>query len=168
MNVLLDSLDQCGKGSDFKESYQRLEANAMLEMHALKRRIRSGEYRPGTGVEFALCERGRVRPVRAPTVRDRVAEKAMNQVILLPEIRRRIIYDNTASVKDRGVDMARQRFATHLRKHIAKYGLTGWVAFIDQSKYYDNIDHEKLKAQFCALTPYEDERKSRSPRGERG
>lgn len=158
MNALLDCLDECGKSSYFKESYQRLEANAMLEMHALKRRVKSGKYRPGTGVEFPLCERGRVRPVRAPTVRDRVAEKAMNQIILMPEVRRRIIYDNTASIQNRGVDMARRRFETHLRKHIAQYGMTGWVAFIDQSKYYDNIDHEQLKAQFAALTPYEAER----------
>jgi len=50
---------------------------------------------------------------------------------LLPEIKKRIIYDNTASVERRGIDMARNRFATHLRKFIVKNGINGYIVFLD-------------------------------------
>jgi len=50
----------------------------MLEAYSSKVELYSGHYTPGHGKEFELCERGRRRPIRAPTVRDRMIQKTMN------------------------------------------------------------------------------------------
>lgn len=152
MNVLLDAFDQCRRGSDWKASTQRYEANVMLKTLEIKQSIESGSYYPAKCKEFRLSERGKVRPVKAPTIEDRVVAKAHNQHILLPEIRKRIIYDNGASIKDRGNDFVKHRFETHIHKHFRQRGDNGgYILFADFTKFFDNIPHEQLKGQFYAF-----------------
>lgn len=164
MNVLLNAFDQCRRGSDWKASTQRYEANVMLKTLEIKQSIESGAYRPAKCKEFILSERGKVRPVKAPAIEDRVVAKAHNQQILLPEIRRRIIYDNGASIQDRGNDFARRRFETHIHKHYrerVEKGLKpyngGYARFSDFTKFFDNLPHEELKEQFHEFTDSQEE-----------
>lgn len=144
LNVLLNAFDQCRSGSDWKASTQRYEANVMLKTLEIKQSIESGAYHPSKCKEFILSERGKVRPVKAPAIEDRVVAKAHNQQILLPEIHRRIIYDNGASIQGRGNDFARQRFETHIHKHYrerVEKGLKpyngGYALFADFTKFFD-------------------------------
>lgn len=149
MNVLLDAFDQCKSGSDWKATTQRYEANTMLKTLELKQNIESGAYRPLKCKEFIQSERGKERPVKAPAIEDRVVAKAHNQQILLPEIRKRIIYDNGASIKKRGNDFAEHRFETHVHKHFRERGDNGgYILFTDFTKFFDNIPHDELKQQF--------------------
>lgn len=164
MNVLLDAFDQCRSGSDWKASTQRYEANVMLKTLEIKQSIEGGTYRPSKCKEFILSERGKVRPVKAPVIEDRVVAKAHNQQILLPEIHRRIIYDNGASIQNRGNDFARRRFETHIHKHYrerVEKGLKpyngGHVLFADFTKFFDNIPHDELKEQFHEFTDSSEE-----------
>lgn len=149
MNVLLDAFDECRRGSDWKASTQRYEANVMLKTLEMKQGIESGTYRPAKCKEFILSERGKTRPVKAPTIEDRVVAKAHNQQILLPGIMKRIIYDNGASIKNRGNDFEKHRFETHVHKHFRERGDNGgYILFADFTKFFDNIPHEGLKEQF--------------------
>ena len=164
MNVLLNAFDQCRSGSDWKASTQRYEANVMLKTLEIKQSIESGAYHPSKCKEFILSERGKVRPVKAPAIEDRVVAKAHNQQILLPEIHRRIIYDNGASIQGRGNDFARQRFETHIHKHYrerVEKGLKpyngGYALFADFTKFFDNVPHEELKGQFHEFTDFPEE-----------
>ena len=53
---------------DWKASTQRYEANVMLKTLEIKQSIESGAYHPSKCKEFILSERGKVRPVKAPSI----------------------------------------------------------------------------------------------------
>ena len=49
-----------------------------------------------------------------------------------------LIYDNGASLKDKGLDFARRRFEIHLRNAYKEYGGKAYILLMDFTKYYDN------------------------------
>lgn len=105
----------------------------------------------GPTEEFSLSERGRVRPITSIRIRDRIVRHVLCDEILLPEVKKHIIYDNGASIKGRGISHQRERFEVHLRRYYRKYGNDGWILFGDFSKFYDNIIHEIAKRELLKL-----------------
>jgi hypothetical protein len=71
--------------------------------------------------------------------------------VLMPEVKKHIIYDNCASIKGRGISLQRKRFEVHLHKYFKLYGNNGWILFGDFSKFYDNIIHEIAKRELLKL-----------------
>jgi hypothetical protein len=63
---------------------------------------------------------------------------------LLPSIVPYLIYDNGASLKNKGVEFTRNRLNKHLYNYYCNYGADGYILLIDFQKYFDNIDHEIL------------------------
>lgn len=84
-------------------------------------------------------------------VKDRIVRHVLCDELLIPKIRRKIIYDNCASLKGRGISMQRKRFEVHLRKYYKLYGNEGYILFGDFSKFYDNIIHEIAKKELLEL-----------------
>lgn len=149
LNLLLQSLDKCIVGSSWKESVQQYEANGLLNCYLTQRSLLNGTYKPSLGRAFILCERGKTRQIKAPTITDRVVQKALNQGVLLPQIRRRLIYDNGASLEGKGNDFARRRFEAHVRKYFRQRGDNGgYILFADFSKFFDNLRHDVLRKLF--------------------
>ena len=105
----------------------------------------------GPTQEFTLFERGRVRPITSIQIRDRIIRHVLCDEVLLPEVKKHIIYDNCASIKGRGISHQRDRFEVHLRKYYRLYGNEGWILFGDFSKFYDNIIHEIAKRELLKL-----------------
>jgi len=68
----------------------------------------------GPTQEFELHERGRIRPITSIQIRDRIVRHSLCDEVLLPEVRKHIIYDNCASIKGRGISQQRKRFEIHL------------------------------------------------------
>ena len=71
-------------------------------------------------------------------------QRSLCDNLLLPKLKPYLIYDNGASLKNKGVGFARERIKTHLHKYYKKYGAEGYILLVDFSKYFDNIDHTKL------------------------
>ena len=65
--------------------------------------------------------------------------------VLIPSLRPYVIYDNYASLKDRGTQFARKRLERMLRSYIFHNGTDGYILLIDIKKYFASIDHEILK-----------------------
>ncbi len=128
--------------SAWKTSTQRYEANVTLNNLYLQNEARTGMYKQSPMLDFTLNERGKIRDIHAPAVRDRVLQKVINQDVLLPCLRKYLIYDNSASLMYRGTSFARKRHLIHLRNFIRNYGKDGYILQIDIKRYFDSIDHE--------------------------
>ena len=128
------------KISHWKESTQRYKANLLINNISLQEELRSGTYKTNPTTKFTICERGKLRNIEAPAMRDRVVQKVLCEKILIPQLTKYLIYDNYASLKDRGVAFARKRIDIFLGCF-----KEGYVLQIDIKSYFPSIDHEVLK-----------------------
>ena len=62
-----------------------------------------------------------------------------------------LIYDNGASLKDKGLDFARRRFEIHLRNAYKEYGGEAYILLMDFTKYYDNVRHKEALEMFSKV-----------------
>lgn len=139
------------KGSKWKESTQKFILNFLGYIFQIQEDLINRTLKNGPTEEFELRERGRIRPITSLQTQDRIVRHVLCDDILLPEVRKKIIYDNGASIKGRGISFSRKRFEVHLRKYYQEYGNTGFILFGDFTKFYDNIIHEIAKQELLKL-----------------
>lgn len=148
-NVLYESFIRAKQGSDWKPQVQKFEMNYLFELSDLQTELVSGDYKFLPNTEFTIHERGKVRRITGEQIRDRVSKHALCDEILTPAVQKYLIYDNSASQVGKGIDFARKRLLTHLRKYYSQHKSNdGYILLIDFSKYYDNIRHDRLMEQF--------------------
>ena len=141
---LIKGYQRVVKVSGWKEATQRFGLNLMQEIFLLQDELRNGTYRQSKGARFILNEQGRLRLIKALSVRDAVAQHSLCDNVLIPILSKYLIHDNGASLKGKGISFTRRRFEQHLRWHYARYGTEGYVLKIDFRKYFDNIRHDVL------------------------
>ena len=139
------------KGSKWKETTQKFAMNFLRYIFSIQEDLVYRTLQNGPVDEFLLSERGRVRPITSIQIKDRIIRHVLCDEILSPKVKKRIIYDNGASVKGRGISHQRNRFEVHLHKYYRLYGNEGWILFGDFSKFYDNIIHEIAKRELLKL-----------------
>lgn len=147
LNFLYQSFMLCKKECSWKESIQKYEANILLNLYDLQSSLRNGTYKQKSFTVFTLNERGKTRKIKALHISDRVVQKSLCRY-LLEKIKPTLIYDNGASLKNKGISFSRKRFKTHLHRHFQKNGLNGYILFGDFSKFFDNIPHKGLFEYF--------------------
>jgi hypothetical protein len=96
-------------------------------------------------VEFNLNERGKTRHIKSVHISERVVQKCLCDQALVPILSRPLIYDNGASLKDKGLHFSVRRLITHITKYYRKYKTNeGYCLQIDFSKYFDSVRHDIL------------------------
>lgn len=143
-NVLIQAFKNCKKNVSWKESVQKYEANLLLNTYNLQQSLINGTHKQKPAFEFDLHERGKIRHIKSIHIKDRVVQRAISDNLLIPRLKKYLIYDNGASLKHKGIDFSRQRLKAHLQKYYRKYGADGYVLLVDFSKFFDNIKHEIL------------------------
>lgn len=147
-NNLYKAYEDTKKSSPWKDATQKYEMQWLLEIAHLQEDLQKGEYKSGAKSTFILQERGKVRLIHGSTVRDRNMRHCLCDNVLVPSLKSKLIYDNCASLKGKGIGMSRKRLKAHLRKYYKKYGTNkGYILLLDFSGYYDNIHHEKLVSE---------------------
>ena len=147
LNTLYEAYLASMKGSAWKEEPQRFEIDFLSEITKLKQEIESREYRTSQGTEFTLNERGKVRHIHGARMRDRVVRHALCDGELSEALRPYLIHNNGASQKGKGLTFARGMFERDLHNFWLKHGDNqGYIGFVDISKYYDNIQHDRIRA----------------------
>lgn len=150
----INAFKHCRKESIWKASTQKFEEDLIVECCNLAEAVRTHTYTPDPYLEFDICERGKPRHIKAPSIRDRVFMHALCQDILNPRIVPKLIYDNSAAIKGRGISFARKRTLTHLHRYYCKYGTNqGYVLQTDFSSFFNSINHELLYQFFCKYVP---------------
>lgn len=144
MNLLYDAFKASMKGSAWKSEPQRFEADFLSELTILSNELSDKTYVTSKGSEFILNERGKTRYIHGNRIRDRVVRHCLCDNFLAPALLPYLIHNNGASQKGKGTDFARRMFERDLHNYFLEHGTNeGYVAFIDFSKFFDNIDHEK-------------------------
>lgn len=142
---LNNAFHECSQIAHWKESSQRYRSNLLMNNIKLQDDLKSGEYKLSPTTSFDLVERGKRRHIEAPAIRDRIVQKILCQKILVPKLTKPLIYDNYASLKDRGTSFARKRIEILLKRFIRKHGSDGYILQVDVRRYFDSIDHRVLK-----------------------
>ena len=148
MNALYEAYKASMKGSAWKEEPQRFEIDFLSEITRLHQELESRTYKTLEGTEFTLNERGKIRHIHGSRMRDRVARHALCDEVLTPCLHPYLIYNNGASQKGKGITFARRMFEKDLHNYWLEHGTNeGYVGFVDLSKFYDNIQHDKIKEE---------------------
>lgn len=133
------------RGVAWKESVQRYDLFLMSNLAETKQKLSRGESISKGFVEFDIHERGKMRHIRSVHISERVVQKCLCDNVLTPLMTRSLIYDNGASIKNKGIHFAMNRLRCHLsRFYRENSNNNGYALVIDFSKYFDNILHEKL------------------------
>lgn len=152
-NNLFDAYRKAKRGSAWKESVQRYEISLLLNLYDAQNALKDHTYKHKDFVEFDLRERGKVRHIKSTHISDRVIQRCACDQVITPSLRKYLIYDNGASLEDRGVDYARRRLVCHLQRYYRKHGNKGYILLLDCSKFFDNLDHEEIKRRATVKLP---------------
>ena len=146
LNLLYDSFRASMNGSAWKEEPQRFEMDFLSEIVTLSEEIKTREYRTSKGTEFTLHERGKTRHIHGARMRDRVVRHALCDGELGPKLKPYLIHNNGASQKGKGLMFSRNLFERDLHNYWLQHRTNeGYIAFIDLSKFYDNVRHDKVR-----------------------
>lgn len=154
ISIYLEAFEACKSGSMWKSSVQLFNRDKLIECTKLANEVASGCYKVSKYKEFNICERGKLRHIKAPAIRDRVLCHALCHNVLLPRILPHLIYDNSASVKGKGISFARKRILAHLHRYYARYHTNvGYILQTDFSSFFDSVPHNRLFETFKQYVP---------------
>lgn len=143
---LWDSFWLCRKEVGWKPSIQIYQQNLSIELIKLLRDLYSEDGFISRGfIEFNICERGKMRHIKSVDIRERVVQRCFCDYYLVPLLTRNLIYDNGASLKNKGSTFSLNRLKEHLERYYKKYNSNeGYILLFDFSNFFGNINHEEL------------------------
>ena len=147
---------EASKGVKWKASVQKYLLNIFPNIYKTRKALLEGKDVRKGFIEFNISERGKQRHIKSVHFQERVVQKSLCQNALYPVLTYNLIMDNGASQKGKGMHFASKRLENFLRRYYKKYGNEGYVLVIDFRKYFDNINHEKMKELYRKY--FEDER----------
>jgi len=152
-NNLYNAFKKSKRGVSWKESIQRYEMNLFKNISEARRKLIAGEDVTHGFIEFDLFERGKKRHIKSVHISERIIQKALCDNVLVPIISRSLVYDNGASLLNKGLHFSTKRFIAHLLKYYKENGRSnsGYCLSIDFSKYFDSIKHDLLFKQLKKL-----------------
>lgn len=146
---LWQTANKCYTGVGWKPSTQRYRNQAFSNVCDLYRRLKAGTYKSKGFYIFTIMERGKKRLIRSVHISERNVQKCLYTYCLYPLFGPSLIYDNSASQKNKGVHFAIKRLIGFLKEYFETYGTNEGYAFVyDFHGYFDNISHPILMIQF--------------------
>lgn len=142
MQNMCNALKKCRKGVNWKGTVQDYTEHAIVEMYTAHSSLHSGKLPNLTSTSrIVLYERGKKREIVPITIRDRMTQRVLCDHALVPVLKNKLIYDNGASMKDKGVEFTRQRLNLHLGRAIKEYGAEFYALTFDFKGFFDSIPH---------------------------
>lgn len=136
--------DAC-KGVRWKTSTKNFELRLFSRTAAARKRLITNNWKCKKPCTFTLAERGHIRKIDAPHINDRQVHKAFCRRVLRPLYYPHLIYDNGASIEDKGFSFAIKRVLKFLRHWYKKNGTAGYIVTIDFKGYFPNAPHSTIE-----------------------
>lgn len=139
------ALRECNKSVNYKYSVQEYDYNCVIRITDTINTIRNGLIPNVKSINpVTIFERGKQRIITPIDISDRITQKVLCDKVLVPSICPHLIYDNGASMKNKGTDFARKRVNLFIEKAKREYGSENLYALVfDFKGYFDNIPHEQ-------------------------
>ena len=137
--------DKCCNGVGYKKSTQNFKLHEFTIISNLCRDIKNDNYKVGDTYSFVINERGKTRNIDAPHIKDRLVHKILSNEIIEPLYTPHLIYDNGASMKNKGFKFSIKRLNKKLYSWYLKNGLEGYIVLIDFSKFFENCSHDVIR-----------------------
>ena len=148
-NALMSASKKARSGITWKASVQRYLMNLLKNVAESNKNILSGKDIRKGFIKFDLIERGKLRHISSVHFSERVVQRSLCANALIPTLTRGLIYDNGASLKNKGITFALDRLSAHLQRHYRKHGNEGYVLLLDFSDYFGRIRHDVIKEILC-------------------
>lgn len=145
---LIESAIHCKNNVTWKASVQNFLIELYYNVFVIYQELKERKFKIKTSFEFIINERGKKRRIRSVHIRERVVQRCLCDFCLLPILSKTFIYDNSASLKGKGIDFALKRLKYFLNKFYSKYGLDGYILLFDFHDYFASIPHDKMLDMF--------------------
>lgn len=142
---LHDGFQICKNGVLWKDSIQKYQANLLVKLIDLYTRLMERIYRSGGFVNFTIDERGKRRHIKSVNIDERIVQRVLCDKYLVPVLSHSLIYDNGATIKNKGTDFTLRRLKEHLNSYYReRCSNEGFIILFDFSDYFNSIDHDIL------------------------
>jgi len=145
-------------GKRHKAEVIRFETDLGQKLVLLSDLLQSDAYLPVKYFHFKVFE-PKERDIHALRYPDRVVQRCLCDQVLSPLIEPRLIFDDAACRRGKGMHFSLERLAGFMRGHYRCFGTEGYYLKCDISKYFQSIDHEVLK-QLLERLPTSDHMRS--------
>lgn len=143
-NELYKAGKKCCNGVRWKNSVQRFELHLFSGTAIRHKEIINQKWLPAPYVHFTLCERGKTRPIDAPRIQDRQIHKAYTKNVLLPLYQPSMIWNNGASLQNKGFHFSLRMLKKDLSYHFRRYNREGYIILIDFKKFFPSAPHKEI------------------------
>ena len=141
---LKEAFKRVNKASGWKTATQNAYIDLLYIIEKLREEVLNGTYEVKQNKDFILCENGRYRLIRSLGIEAMILQHSLCMNVLFPRLRKYLIYDSGASIKNKGINFTRKQFEKHIHSFYRKHGRDGYILKIDFRKFFDNIQHDKL------------------------
>lgn len=137
------------KGVMWKASVARYNMHFFRNARKSSRALRNDKDTRQDFYNFQIVERGKPRDVHSLHYTERVIRRSGCTNAMVPILSHNLIYDNGASLKNKGVSF----HIKECEKHLYRYWMEdrnneGYVLIIDFRKFFDNIEHDGVYAMY--------------------
>ena len=146
MQHFVAALKKSIKGVKWKASVQNHIANATTKLFSSYINMKKRKLPTLiSDKEISIRERGKRRIIFPIHIRDRIIQKVLCDYALLPILTKHLIYDNGASLEDKGVEFSRRRILQHLINAVKEFGTDFVILSFDFKNYFNSIPHKTCR-----------------------
>lgn len=131
-------------GKGFKKSSARFSIMALDGINILIKQLKNKTYKIANYNEFKVYE-PKERVIQTASFKDKVVQHSLCDNVILPKLRKILIYDNCAGQKGKGTIFGLDRLSRQMQIFYSRYGYNGYILKCDISKFFYNISHEQLR-----------------------
>lgn len=150
---LIKSAKKCKNGTKWKPSVQAYLANVVINSRRSSKSVLNYTWHTKGFHEFDIVERGKPRHIKSVNFEERCIQRSLCDTCITSILSHYLIYDNGATLTEKGTDFALNRFTKHLHDFYKEYGRCGYIFFFDFSQYFANIDIDILKSKVSKYMP---------------